>query len=107
MAAIRQQATRTEPTIVPRVASAIPDPEPAAVPGDALPARSIALRGCVTTTLLEAPVCEDTIPVVLAEDPVPVPICETGRSAVSAGLSECWGVRSRRFNTSLILSSAR
>jgi hypothetical protein len=46
--------------------------------------------GCVTTTLLEAPDGNepDTIPVVLAEDPVPVPICETGRSAVLSGRCE-------------------
>src|SRR5882672_4329714 len=106
MAAIRQQATRTGPTIVRPAASAILDLEPAAVPDDELPPGSIAPRGCVTTTLLEAPDCEDTTPVVLAEGAVPVPICETGRSA-SADLSKCWGVPSRRFTTSLLVSSAR
>jgi hypothetical protein len=90
IAAMRQPATSAELTTVPRFGSEIPGVEPAVVPNDVLPRGSPAPGGCVTTTLLQAPDCNepDTMPVVLAEDPGPVPICETGRSAVLSGLCE-------------------
>ena len=76
---------------------------------DVLPRGSIAPFGCVTTTLLEAPDGDnpETTPVVLADCPVPVPICVTARSAVSAGLGKRWSMRSRRLTTGSVLSSAR